>query len=244
MLLSFIHRTWLLIFVLSLPGAATAQGTPSAQFSEVTRAYLHGVFGQDYEFARLDAFGQSFRLGEPEVFEDRLPRRVDLDDDGRTEILAVVSQARQGAGLALFGLDLNGRLVRLASGPKIGQGHRWQAPVIGQADIDGDGVDEVASILTPHIRPRLQILKWSGDQLQVISTRDLPAGSNHAYASLTLDNAHWCANSEGVSLAWTQDPSQPSAWFVIDGLKAKGALSISRRLRGNRATMLAALECR
>jgi hypothetical protein len=238
-----VSRPCFAILALSLGFCAPALAQAPA-FSEVTRAYQHGVFGQDYEFARLDAFGQSLRLAEPEVFEDRRPRLVDLNRDGQPEILAVVSQAGQGAGLALFGLDANGRLARLASGPKIGQGHRWQAPVIGQADIDGDGIDEVASILTPHIRPRLQISSWQGDQLQIVSTRDLPAGSNHAYASLTLDNAQWCQTNSGVSLAWTQDPSRQTAWYIAGDLRATGALAISRKLRGDRGQMLAALGCR
>lgn len=226
-----------------LSAPALAQ-SPQASFSEPTRAYQHGVFGQDYEFARLEAFGQTYRLAAPEVFEDRQPRLVDLNHDRQPEVLAVVSQEGQGAGLALFGLDAKGRLARLASGPKIGQGHRWQAPVIGQADLDGDGVDELASILTPHIRPRLQILSWRGDGLHLVSTRDLPAGSNHAYGSLTLDNAAWCQTNTGISLAWTQDPSRQTAWFIVDGLKAAGALSVSRKLRGDREHMLAALGCR
>ncbi len=237
-----------LTFALAAPAFAQSQKGPESaagpSFSEPTRTYQHGVFGQDYEYATLNAFGQSLRLAEPEVFEDRRPRLVDLNHDGQPEILVVVSQAGLGAGLALFGLDAGGRLVRLASGPKIGQGHRWQAPVIGQADVTGNGIDEVASILTPHIRPRLQILSWQGESLELVSTRDLPAGSNHAYGSLALDNAAWCASAQGINLAWTQDPSRQTAWFIVDGLSAHGALTMTRTLRGDRDQALAALACR
>ncbi len=232
--------------VLSLPvvlmGTATAQGL-APHFSQRTTIYLHGVFGEDFEFARLDAFGQRYDLASPEVFEDRRPRIVDLNHDGRPEILAVVSEAGQGAGLALFGRDARGLLVRLASGPKIGLGHRWQAPLIGQADINGDGIDEVASILTPHINPRLQILSWQGSGLVVLSTRTLPSGSNHAYGSKTLDNAFWCETGGKVVAAVTADPRSQDRWLFFNDLAAGQALQIGQRFGGGLLQARQALGC-
>ncbi len=217
--------------------------SPDPSFRQPTARYLHGVFGENFEYAELEAFGQVYALSAPEVFEDRMPRVVDLNQDGQPEILTVVSKSGQGAGLALFGLDTQGRLVRLASGPKIGLDHRWQAPVIGQADVTGDGVAEVASILTPHIDPRLQILRWQGDKLEVVSTRRLPAGSNHAYGSKALDNAFWCQVGGRVAFALTLDPRREDIWLLLEGLDASGALPQPRRSQGGQAEARRILGC-
>lgn len=228
--------------LLGLATLAQAQSL-APSFSQPTDRYLHGVFGENFEYAQLNAFGQSIRLDAPEVFEDRKPRLVDLNLDGKPEILAVVAQAGQGAGLALFGLDPQGRLSRLASGPKIGRGNRWQAPLIGQADVTGNGVAEIASILTPHINPRLQILSWQGNKLVLVSTRQLPAGSNHAYGSMMLDNAFWCETSEGVVFAVTRDPRRSDTWLLFDGLAARGPLPTPSRSHGGQSEARRLLGC-
>jgi hypothetical protein len=98
------------------------------------------------------------------VFEDRIPRLVDLDGDGRDEIILVEADAVHGAALVVFGLR-NGALVELARGPHAGSTFRWLNPV-GVADFDGDGLLDVASMTTPHIGGVLTLHRYRPPRLE------------------------------------------------------------------------------
>lgn len=91
----------------------------------------------------------SYTLPPNRVFEDRLPRLVDLDEDGRDEIVLVEADAALGAALVVFGIR-DGAVTEVARGPHVGSAFRWLNPV-GAADFDGDGKTDLASVTTPHI---------------------------------------------------------------------------------------------
>jgi hypothetical protein len=99
-----------------------------------------------------------YRLPPQRVFEDRIPRLVDLDGDGRDEIVLIESDALRGAALVVFGVPKtpdgappqSAQLVELARSPYAGSTFRWANPV-GFADFDGDGRLDVASVITPHV---------------------------------------------------------------------------------------------
>lgn len=127
-----------------------------------TRRYPHGALGSPMHAGSVHVLTRStggppglasLSLPVHRVFEDRVPRLVDLDADGRDEIVLVEADALRGAALVVLGLvQRNGQptLEERARGPHAGSTFRWLNPV-GFADFDGDGRLDVASVTTPHI---------------------------------------------------------------------------------------------
>ena len=146
-----------------MPLAASAE-IVSASYTEPTQRYQHGVFGETEEWGAL-AFGLSdgqrmiLRLPETRVFEDIVPRLADVDGDGAPEMIVVETDLSLGARLAIY--DEAGLV---AAKPFIGQTHRWLAP-IGAADLEGDGLVELAYIDRPHLARLLRVWRFQDGTL-------------------------------------------------------------------------------
>jgi hypothetical protein len=146
-----------------MPLAATAE-IVSASYAEPTQRYQHGVFGETEEWGDL-AFGLSdgqtmiLRLPETRVFEDIFPRLADVDGDGAPEMIVVETDLSLGARLAIYD-----EMGFVAATPFIGQTHRWLAP-IGVADLDGDGLVELAYIDRPHLARLLRVWRFQDGTL-------------------------------------------------------------------------------
>ncbi len=188
-----------------------AQGTRNflaAWFSEPTDRYRHTPFGNPMHPAMLTvstAERRVLRLSLPKgsVFEDRAPRIVDIDGDGKDEIAVVRAYERTGAALAIVA-QRGSELEIIAETPPIGTAHRWLNPA-GFADFDGDGKPDIALVETPHIRGELQFWTMRGSRLeQIASTDDV---SNHVYGSLHL-NLSAVADFNGDGIADLAVPSQ------------------------------------
>ena len=136
-----------------------------------TRRYPHGALGSPVHAGSVHALVRS-RAGGWEtielvlplnrVYEDRVPRIVDLDQDGSEEIVLIEADALRGASLVVLGIDHTAKgpgLVVRARGPFAGSTFRWLNPV-GVADFDGDGQLDLASVVTPHIGGVLQLLHY------------------------------------------------------------------------------------
>ena len=102
------------------------------------------------------------RLPFNRVFEDLLVRLVDLDGDGRDELVVVEADALRGASVVVFKLAVSAgmpSLVEAARGPPAGSTFRWLNPV-GFADFDADGKTDIAAVMTPHIGGELTLYHY------------------------------------------------------------------------------------
>ncbi|MEQ9643753.1 MAG: VCBS repeat-containing protein [Alphaproteobacteria bacterium] len=180
------------VLLLALPAAAaeklpdgevaTGEGAIAAAWLiEPTMRYRHGVLGDAIEAGGLAVRLRDGRelvaiLPPDSVFEDRYPR---LYSD---RIVLVRSYLDAGAAVSLWGLK-DGELALLAESAPIGSRNRWLNP-IHMADFDGDGADEIAAVVTPHLAGLLTLYRQSGTKLEVVFQQ---AGySNHVIGSRDL----------------------------------------------------------
>ena len=179
-----------------------ANGIAEAWLTGPTRRYPHGILGDAIEASGIrvvTADGKILEtaLGPDSVFEDRLARLADVDGDGRDEVIVVHSYLPAGAALAVYEVR-DGALRRRAEAPAIGRPSRWLNPV-GVADFDGDGVPELAAVITPHIGGILKIYSVAGDRL-VEEAATGRGFSNHFIGSRELGlSAIADANGDGVT---------------------------------------------
>lgn len=174
-----------------LPGSRITRGEQNiaaAWLAEPTARYDHGVLGDALEAARLvveTGSGKTLvhELPASRVFEDLHPRLVDLNDDGKDEILLVETDSRRGASLAVYGA-MNGNVARISMTPFLGQSHRWLNP-LGVGDFDADGRLDIALVATPHIGGRLRLYRTTTPTL----TQFAEAGgvSTHSIGSTELE---------------------------------------------------------
>lgn len=165
--------------------AQNCSGLASAWYSEPTSRYRHGALGDTIEggalTARLaDGSATVLQLPQSEVFEDLAPRIVDLDGDGKCEIVTLLSSASSGGSIVVFALE-DGKLVRKATGARQNRSHRW-LNIAGIARYAGNsGSAQIAYVATPHIGGTLGLLQYSGGK--VILLGSLGGFSNHAFGS-------------------------------------------------------------
>lgn len=152
-------------------GGPDAAEIRAARYSEPTTRYDHGVLGDAVEWGalELEAGGRRYviRLPDSRVFEDLGPRIL----PGGAAVAVVETDLGAGARLAVYGPE-----GVIAATPFIGRPHRWLAPV-GAADLDGDGVIEIAYVDRPHLAKVLRIWRFEDGALR--HAADIPGLSNH-----------------------------------------------------------------
>lgn len=160
---------------------ATADGDiRAAWYVGPTRRYAHGILGDAIEAAALrveiaEGAQLTYDLPANMVFEDRTPRIVDLDGDGRNEVITIRSSTSEGGGIAVYGVR-EGRLIEIAANDFIGLRNRW-LNIAAIADITGDGRKDIAYVRTPHIGGMLRLFRYDRG-LSLVS--EIDGFSNHA----------------------------------------------------------------
>ncbi|MEO1274545.1 MAG: hypothetical protein AAFV96_03860 [Pseudomonadota bacterium] len=158
----------------------------AAWYAEPTGRYDHAILGDGIEAGALVVRlndGTEHRITRPpeEVFEDRTPRLVDLNEDGEPEVITIRARAGEGAAVTVYGLrsgaHSSGPLVERATTPFIGTGYRW-LNIAGVADFLGTGDQQIAYVETPHIGGTLFLYRMSGGELERVANRH--GFSNHA----------------------------------------------------------------
>ena len=156
-------------------GSPTTRYDHAALGSNVLAGSLHALVVNGAGLAREVVY----RLPGNRVFEDLVPRLVDLDGDGRDEIMLVESDVTQGSALVVLSVPhADQDWTVMARSPFAGTAFRWLNPV-GMADFDGDGHEDIASVTTPHIGGVLTLYHFRPPQLVPYARwRDV---SNHRY---------------------------------------------------------------
>ncbi len=184
-----------------LPGSPPQRGSGELRevwLAQPTLRYRHDIYEKPENAASvrvLTATGRELSYSAPPdaVIEDRLPRLVHAW--GGDAVLTVQSTTQSGAAVLLLGV-IGDRLQKLALSAPIGTPQRWLNP-IGVADFDGDGVPEIAAIVTPHIGGWLTLYRRAGDRLSIVHRE--PGFSNHAIGSDELRLAAMLdVNADGV----------------------------------------------
>ncbi|WP_371036611.1 FG-GAP-like repeat-containing protein [Rhodosalinus sp. FB01] len=174
---------------LAAAGCAAADGGPagdiaSARYEVSLDTYPHRIMGSIREKAVLAVTttdGRTLRIDlrdgpEPDhVFEDTAPRVADADGDGAADVIVVETDPQLGAQLAVYSLR-QGALVKAHATPHIGTRFRWLAPA-GIADLNGDGVTDIAYVDRPHLVRTLRVWSWAAGGLTEIAA--LEGLTNH-----------------------------------------------------------------
>ena len=217
-------------------GAAASDMIHAAHFDAPTDRYAHAVLGDDIEYGAIVltlAGGAERRFVLPErlVFEDLAPRLVDLDGDGRPEVIVVESDRDLGARLAVYGSD-----GRITATPHIGARFRWLAP-LGAADLDGDGAVEIAYVDRPHLARTLRVRRYAQGALEPVASFE--GVTNHRIGETDIAGGiRDCGGGPEMILA-------DADWRALLALRLDGARIVSRRIGGDtsRAAFARAMGC-
>ena len=142
-----------------------------AWLASPTARYPHASMGLPLHAASLHVIGQdgrvaSVQLPKQRVFEDLQPRLVDMDGDGKDEIIVIEADVERGAALVAYGLPRAGNVLEeRARSAYLGLPFRWLSP-IGFADFDGDGKLDIASVTTPHIGGVLTLYLYTPPRIE------------------------------------------------------------------------------
>lgn len=214
--------------------SACADTIASADYTDPTDRYAHGILGDAIEWGTLamttDNGIRRFTLPDDRVFEDVAPRLADVDGDGAPEVIVVETLSSAGAQLAIY--DATGKI---AATPHIGQTNRWLAPV-GVADLDGDGTIEIAYIDRPHLAKTLRVWRYVNGALAPVA--DLSGLTNHRIGERDIGGGIRDCGAGPEIITANADWTKVMATTLADGVLTTRAIG-AHADRGSFATALA-----
>lgn len=196
----------------------------SAQYVDPTDIYGHGAI-EGGEYAALEVttdLGVQRITWQGAVYEDTTPRLVDLDGDGNPEVVTVLSGFQVGASIQIFG-ERDGRVSPLAQTAPIGRSNRWLA-IAGIADLDGDGVQEIAYVDRPHLAKTLRVISVQrvGDAWHLTDVAAREGLTNHKLGAPDIEGGIYdCGN--GLEI-FTAD----ARWQRVIATRLEGRALLSR----------------
>ena len=218
-----------------LATSACADTILSADYTDPTDRYAHGILGDAIEWGGLrlqtEAGPRQFTLPQDRVFEDVAPRLIDLDNDGAPEVVVVETLNTAGAQLAVY--DATGKI---AATPHIGRTNRWLAP-IGATDLDGDGMVEIAYIDRPHLAKTLRVWRFMDGAL--VHLADLDGLTNHRIGESDIGGGIRDCGQGPEMITASADWTQVMATTLAEGRLETRALGPHR----DRSSFAAALAC-
>jgi hypothetical protein len=156
-------------------GSPTARYPHKALGSVTHAATLHVLAGSVQSQQEL-----VYRLPFNRVFEDLTVRLVDIDADGRDEMIVIESDALRGSSVVVLGLRAvpparagdraksTMSIAEIARSEPTGGTFYWLNPV-GVADFDGDGRLDIASVTTPHVGGILNLYHYRPPLLETFA---------------------------------------------------------------------------
>lgn len=166
--------------------SATQDSQWLAQYYLPTERYGHGILGDKIEAGGLvmyhDGTYYPYILEDNYVFEDLAPRMIDVNADGRPELLCIRSEVNSGAALVIY--ELRERSIRpYAWIEEVGTRFRW-LNVVAVKDLDNDDTLDLVWIQTPHIGGILKSTNIAEGKMEVLD--EMGGVSNHAIGQRNL----------------------------------------------------------
>ena len=156
----------------------------AAWYTRPTDRYGHAILGDGIEAGGLMiklSSGKTMEMVLPKatVFEDRYPRLVDLDNDGKVDVVTILAALAGGGSVTVFKLGKSELELKGSTG-FIGRPNRW-LNVAGIADYRGSGSKQIAFVKTPHIGGTLYFYEMIENKLKRVA--GLHGFSNHVIGS-------------------------------------------------------------
>ncbi len=158
--------------------------------SKPSTRYDHRVLGSRYPNAtaisllttqpELELLG-NINIAEPDVIEGNPLIWEDVNGDGKQEIIVTLSNANEGARIAVFNEDG----TEYGSSSAIGTGFRWRHQVAVAPFRPGG--QYLASVYIPHLGPELEFLRL--DDASLSRENQAVNYSSHLQISLNLDRS-------------------------------------------------------
>jgi hypothetical protein len=216
-----------------IPGMLTAPASPlgdieAAWYAQPTSRYRHGALGDTIEGGALivrlkGGVKLTYRLPETEVFEDIAPRIADLDNDGLSEIVTIVSSFKGGASIVIYRVTGGEALLEKAATPHLGAAETW-LNIAGIERFFGTQTPEIAFVARPHKDGQLGFLKFIRGRLRLVTTKD--GFSNHVFGSGEL-RLSASADIDGDGRMELALPSRDRRKLRILSLTRKGIVEVA-----------------